>query len=45
MGQKINAFRILVGKQAHGGQEDETNVGLREENCEDEGWVVSNKEF
>jgi len=45
MGQKINAFRILVGKQELEGREDKINVDLREENCEDEGWIVLNEEL
>jgi hypothetical protein len=45
MGQKINAFRILVEKQELEGREDKINVDLREENCEDEGWIVLNEEL
>jgi hypothetical protein len=42
---KINPFRILVGKQELEGREDKFNVDLREENCEDERWIVSNEEL
>lgn len=45
MGKNIDAFRILVGKQELEGREDKINVDLREENCEDEGWIVSSEEL
>ena len=45
MGQKINAFRSLGGKQALEGQEENITVDLRDVNAEDERWIVSNKEL
>jgi hypothetical protein len=45
VGQKINSFRILVVKQELEGREDKISVVLEEENCEDEGWILSNEEL
>jgi hypothetical protein len=45
MGKNLNAFRISVEKQTLEGRVDKINVDLGEENCEDEGWIMSKIEL
>jgi hypothetical protein len=44
-GAKNKCFQNFGGKTGTGGSRRQNQCGSKEENCEDEGWIVLNEEL